>query len=239
VAADTAPAPRARRPVGPPLLAPAAAFVALFLAGLAVPTLLAGGAPFPSPFAPAASSLEHFARHPGALRAGALFQFCAAAPLGAFAAGSARRLGARGRRAPGTALALYGGLAAAFFLALSALAQWALAQPEALDPPGAARALHLVAFAAGGPGHVAPLGLLAGALARGAGRAGLVPKGAAIFGLVPAALAGLATLGLAAPPLLYLLPLARFSALGYLLYAGAALSAPRPRRRPKGKRSPL
>lgn len=214
------PAPRA---VGPSLFAPAAAFAALFLAGLVVPALLAGGEPFPSPFAPAASSLEHFARHGGALRAGALLQFCAAAPLGAFAAGAARRL-----RAPFAPLALYGGLAASFFLTLSALAQWALSQPGALDPPGVARALHLVAFAAGGPGHVVPLGLLAGAIAVASGRAGLVPKGAALFGHAPAALAGLSALGLVAPALFFLLPLARFSALGFLLYAGAALSTRRP-----------
>jgi hypothetical protein len=217
-----APAPRVRRAAGPSPLALAAAFVSLFLAGLAAPTWLAGE-PFPAPFAPAASSLDHFARHPTALRVGALLQFCAAAPLGVFAAEAFRRLRASRRQAPGAALTLYGGTAASFFLALSALAQWALSQPEALDPPGVARALHLVAFAAGGPGHVAPLGLLVGGVARAAGGAGLVPKGAATFGLSVAALAGLSALGLAAPALLVVLPLARFSALGFLLYAGARM----------------
>ncbi len=212
-------APRPRR-AGDPSFGLAAAFVALFLAGLVAPALLAGGEPAPSPFAPDDASLAYAARHAAALRVPAFFQLCAAAPLGAFAALAAGGRRPPGRRRVGAALALFGGFAAAFSLIVAALSLWALSQPAALEAPGAARALHLLAFAASGPGHVVPLGLLVAGVAAGARRP--LPKRAARVGLGVAALAGLSALGLIAPAALYLLPLARFSAFAFLLYAGAA-----------------
>lgn len=210
---------------GPSLVAVGSVFAALFIASLAVGTAMAAGEHFPSPFAPEAATAAYFAQHAQAVAAAAFLQFGAAIPLGIYTATVASRLQFLGLRAAGVFIALFGGLAASFFLALSALTQWVLAQP---GTSGAVHTLHWFAFATGGPGHVVPLGLLVAGVAVSAGLTMRLPRWMMIFGLVVAAVAELSSLSLMVPAAAWLLPLARFPALVWIVCAGALL----PRRMP-------
>src|SRR5438105_942590 len=143
---------------GPSLLALGIVFTTLFLASLVLGTALAGGAHFPSPFAPDAA--EWFARNRTAVVAGAFLQFGASVPLGIYTATIVSRLQFFGLRVAGVHIALFGGLSASFFLAVSALIQWVLGQEAIASSAATVHTLHHLAFATGGFGHVVPLGLL-------------------------------------------------------------------------------
>jgi hypothetical protein len=221
----------ARHP-SPPLVVLAAVQAALFLGSL-LTGALTRGEHFPSPFAPAAASLSFFSSYPLALRWAAFLQLGAAVPLGLFAATAASRLHFLGVRAAGVAIALFGGIGAALLLALSAAFQWALASPEVVASPATVRALHLLAFATGGPAHVELLGILLAGLAVTGGLGRLLPRWMMISGVVLAAVAELSWLALVLPAASGLLPVARFPGLAWLIVAGALL----PRRR-KGAREP-
>jgi hypothetical protein len=204
----------------PSLSAVAAVYAALFLASLVATAVLTRGEHFPSPFGPAASALDFFSRHSRAVRWSAFLQFGSAVPLGIFTATVASRLHFLGVRAAGVSIASFGGVAASVFLALSALAQWVLSWPDVLESQATVRALHLAAFSAGGPGHVVPLGLLIAGVSVTAGVFRLLPRWMMV--------SELSTLSLVLPTAAYLLPLARFPALAWLIAAGALL--PRARR---------
>ena len=208
---------------GPSLLAVGIAFVALFLASLFVGTMLAGGEHFPSPFGPEEQSGAYFSRHASAVAVTAFLQFGSAIPLGIYTATVVSRLQFLGLRVAGVFISLFGGLAASFFLALSALSQWVLAQSGVAGAPGAVRVLHWYAFATGGPGHVVPFGLLLAGVSVTAGLTRRLPRWMMVFGLVVAAIAELSTLALILPAAAWLLPLARFPALVWIICAGALL----------------
>jgi hypothetical protein len=212
-------------------------YTAVFLASLVLTGLLTAGEHFPSPFAPSASSFDFFSRHPLAVRWSAFLQLGAAVPLGLFTATVASRLHFLGVRAAGATIALFGGIAAAVFLALSAVVQWTLSWPDVLAAAGVARALQLMAFAAGGPAHVMALGILLAGVSVTGGLHRLLPRWMMVAGLVLAAVAELSWLCLVLPPASYLLPLARFPGFAWLIVAGALLpdrrkgarvSSPRP-----------
>jgi hypothetical protein len=208
---------------GPSLLALAIAFSALFLASLILGTALAGGEHFPSPYGPEGYSSAYFSQHGKAVAISAFLQFGAAIPLGIYTATVVSRLQFFGLRVAGVFIALFGGLAASFFLALSALGQWVLAQTGVAASAGATRVLHWFAFATGGPGHVVPLGLLLAGVSVTAGLTRRLPRWMMIFGLVVAAIAELSSFALIVPAAAWLLPLARFPALVWLICAGALL----------------
>jgi hypothetical protein len=215
------------RPVrhrGPSLLALAVVYVALFVTGLVVVAALTHGAHFPSPFQPTADVESFFADHPDAVRLGALFQFGAAIPLAIFAATVSSRLRFLGIEAAGASIAAVGGTLASGMAALSALAQWALTQPQV--GPGL-RALHLLAFASGGPGTVAPFGLLIAGVAVTGGLARKLPRWVMWFGLAVAAVAEISSLSIALAPAMVLLPVARFTGFVWMISAGATLTATR------------
>jgi hypothetical protein len=104
-----------------------------------------------------------------------------------------------------------------------------LGQPGVADSAATVRALHLFAFATGGPGHVVPLGLLLAGVAVPAGLMRFLPRWTMTFGLVVAGIAELSTLSLLVPAAAFLLPIARFPAFIWILTAGALL--PQSRRR--------
>jgi hypothetical protein len=218
---------RGVRHPAPPLGVVGAVSALLFFAGIAVSLTLAGGAHFPSPFAPASEWSAYFPAHTDAVRWSALLQFGASVPLAIYAATASSRLRFHGVQAAGATIALVGGVLASAFLALSALLQWVLGMPEVLSSAATVRALHLLAFATGGPGHVVPLGLLVAGLAVTGVLHRLLPRWMLGAGLVIAALAELSTLCLVVPGLIYLLPLARFPALIWLVVAGVRLPASR------------
>lgn len=220
---------------GPSLLALAVVFAGLFVASLVSGTVLAGGDHFPSPFGPEAAAGMYFSRHATAVTVSAFLQFAAAIPLGIYTATAVSRLQFFGLRVAGVFIALFGGLAASFFLALSGLVQWVLAQTAATAGPGPVRVLHFFAFATGGPGHVVPLGLLLAGISVTAGLTRRLPKWMMVFGLIVAAIAELSTLSLVFPSAAWLLPLARFPALVWILCAGGLL--PRTLGRPHPERN--
>ncbi|HTJ40051.1 MAG TPA: hypothetical protein VL738_43180 [Dactylosporangium sp.] len=104
-----------------------------------------------------------------------------------------------------------------------------LSRPEVLDEPALIRALQLLNFAAGGVAHVVPLGLLLAGLAVPGLLARLLPAWLAWAGLVIAGIAELSTLTLLVEPAAYLLPVARFTALAWLIAVGFMLPRQRAR----------
>ncbi|MEU3778595.1 hypothetical protein AB0F11_36415 [Streptomyces sp. NPDC032472] len=212
---------------GPPLGILAVVFTALFLAGLVLSALLADGRPFPSPFGAADRITAYFREHTDATRVSGALQFAASVPLAIYAATVSARLHKLGVRAPGATIALAGGVLASAFLACSGLVTWVLSRPEVTERPELVRALQYLAFGLGGPGHVVLLGLLVAGLAVPGLLARLLPRALAVAGLAIAAVAELATLVLLADGTALLLPVARFTALGWLIAAGFLL----PRRR--------
>lgn len=222
----SSPPPRRVAQGGPPLPLVAGVFAALFVAGLVVSAVVAGGT-FPSPFGDAAAIQAYFAGERDAVLISAVFQFGAAVPLAIFAAAVHARLHQLGVRAAGATIALTGGLLASAFATLSALFQWALSRPTATTDPALVRALHDLTFLAGGPAHVVALGLLLAGIAVPALIVGLLPRWLAIAGLVLAVIAEVSTLALLVPELGVLLPLARFGGMVWLVVAGALLPTTR------------
>jgi hypothetical protein len=216
---------------GPSLAAVGAVVTVLFVASLVLGTVIAGGEHFPSPFEPAPLSSDYFARHAGAVRLAAFLQFGASIPLGIFTATVVSRLRFLGVNVAGTAIALFGGVAASFSLATSALLQWVLSQPGVVESAGVVRAFHLLAFATGGPGTVVPAGLLLAGVSVSAGLHRLVPRWLMWFGLVVAAVAEVSALSLVVPSLAYLLPIARFPSFVWMICTGVLLAKSR---RPQG-----
>ncbi|GAA3372933.1 hypothetical protein [Streptomyces racemochromogenes] len=212
---------------GPPPGVLAAVFTALFLAGLVLSTLLAGGDPFPSPFGPTDTVTSYFRDHTGAVQVSGALQFAASVPLAIYAATVSARLHKLGVRAPGATIALAGGVLASAFLACSGLVTWVLSRPEVASRVEPVRALQYLAFGLGGPAHVVLLGLLIAGIAVPGLLAGLLPRALALSGLVIAALAELSTLVLLTQAAALLLPIARFAGLLWLIAAGFLL----PRRR--------
>jgi len=210
---------KAARHRGPSLLALAVVYAALVLAGVIVPTVLAGGHHFPSPFEPEA--WRWFGEHSTAALASSLLVFGAAIPLGIFAAAASSRVQFLGMKVAGIHIALFGGIASSLALSTSAFAQWVLAQPGISD--SSAHALHLFSFAAGGPGFVVPFGLLLAGIATVAGLQAFIPRWLMWLGLILSALAELAVLALVWRPAVFLLPVVRFAGLLWMIAAGTAL----------------
>ncbi|MGW6419709.1 hypothetical protein [Streptomyces sp. NPDC055055] len=205
----------------------AVVFTALFLAGLVLATVLAGGTAFPSPFGETGEIVAYFRAHSDAVQVAGALQFAAAIPLAVYAATVSARLHRLGVRAPGATIALAGGLLAAGFLACCGLVSWTLSRTDVLELPQLVRALQYLAFATGGPGHVVALGLLVAGIAVPGLLAGLLPRALAVAGLVLATVAELSALTLLLDGAALLLPLARFTCMGWLIAAGFLL----PRRR--------
>ncbi|MDX6729278.1 MAG: hypothetical protein QOK49_4083 [Baekduia sp.] len=214
------------RHVGPPLLP-----LALIASGLLVASLIvgaAGGGPFPSPYDHADVVLRFFADHSTTVRAAATLQFASAVPLAILAASLSSRLRFLGfTHVPGVLIASTGGILASGLLMIGALVQWVLAQPGVRDDPGVVRALADLAFATGGPGHVVCLGLLVAGVAVPATIGRLLPRGVGIAGVALALIAELSTLALPFEHAAFLLPVARFGALLWLITAAALLPARR------------
>jgi hypothetical protein len=85
------------------------------------------------------------------------------------------------------------------------------------------RAVYFLVFLVGGPGHIVALGLLVAGMAVPSLILRLTPRFLAWIGLAIAALSELTTLVLVWPELGVILPIARVSALLWLVGAGALL----------------
>ena len=225
---------------GPPLGVLAVISTALFLIGLFVAAAMAGRF-MPAPTASAQTIQGYFVNNRSAVRVAALFQFGAAVPLAIYAATVSARLHNLGIRAPGATIALVGGVLASTMLALSGLTSWVLSRADVVHDSALTRALHDLSYMTGGPGNVVFLGLLLPGVAVPAFFARLLPRPMVAVGLLLAVVAELSTLSIITDAAGYLLPIARFPALVWLIVAGFML--PRTRRRstapaPTGNRTP-
>ena len=206
---------------GPPLLLPAIAYTVLFVAGVVVPMMMAGGQHFPSPFDSAASVAAYLANHRESIRVGAFLQLGSVLPLAVFSATVASRLQFLGVRAAGVQIAQVGGTAAAALLAMTGALEWAIAQDVGGD--SSIHLVHGLVFATGGPAHVACFGLLVAGVSVAAGIHRLLPRWLAIFGVASAIAAELSTLTLVSESLAALIPIGRFSGMLWMIIAGAVL----------------
>jgi hypothetical protein len=213
---------------GPPLGVLAVLSTALFLLGLFVAAAMAGRF-MPAPTASAQTIQDYFQNNRSAVRVAALFQFGAAVPLAIYAATVSARLHNLGIRAPGATIALVGGVLSSVMLAISGLISWVLSRAEVVHASPLVRALQDFCYMTGGPGNVVFLGLLLAGIAVPAFFARLLPRPLVAVGLVLAVIAELSTLSIIADGAGYLLPIARFPALAWLVVAGFLL--PRTRRR--------
>ena len=208
---------------GPSLVVVATTHAVLFVASLVVSTALAAGQHFPSVLEPQQKSAQFFLDHASAVRFMAFFQFGAAIPLGIFAASATSRLQFLGMKVAGIQIALFGGVSASVALSLSSWIEWALSQTGVTDSAAATRVLHLMAFAAGGPGYIVPFGLLVAGISLTAGLQRFIPRWLMGLGLLIAGVAELSTMVLVCPAAGFLLPVARFGGLIWMISAGAAL----------------
>jgi hypothetical protein len=166
---------------GPPLLLPALVYTVLLLGGAF--TLSAA---FRIPHDSAPSAVAYIARMTRPLSWGSLCEFGSAIPLAVFVATAVSRLHFLRVRAAGVTIALTGGVLAVAMLLLSGLATWSLTRPGIAAADGAVRTLQALAFAAGGPGFVVPLGLFVAGVSVTAGLYRLVPRWIMVLGLVVA-----------------------------------------------------
>src|SRR5262249_21471293 len=195
-------------PRGPSLGALGLVFVSLFAGGLVVTGVMTGGARFPTPYEPVGLAQDYFSRYAEVVRIAAFLQFGAAIPLGIFTATVTSRLRFLRMRVAGGGNLRFFGVAAARFLAppppagwapLSAGAGWVLSQPGMATEAGALRALQLLGFATGGPGHVVTLGLLLAGVSVPSSFAKLIPRWLVWLGLIVAAICELSALSLVFP----------------------------------------
>jgi hypothetical protein len=208
----------------PPLLLLSVAHIALFIGGI-IATIVIAGAPFPSPFEPGTQA--YYAAHPMAPGVAGLCLIASAIPFGLFAAVASSRLRFLGIQAAGVSIALFGGISATIMLVLSGATNWTLSSPEVTEAPAVARALQLLAFAAGGPAFTALFGLLIAGLSISGALAGYLRKWLMWFGVIVAAIAELSLLTFVFEPAAYLLPAARFSGLIWLVCTSVMLPTTR------------
>jgi hypothetical protein len=210
--------------VGAPLLPPVVAYLALTVCAVAVPPLIAGVKPWTSDRA----LLEFFQHHNGAAHASAFFTLASAVPFAVATAVATTRLRTLGLDVPGRIIAQIGGTIAATLLAVAGLSTLALTQRGVADSAPIVRALDGLTFAAGGPGYV----VFAGLLIAGVSIAGLIgrvlPPWLGWAGIALAAVSEIASLSAAFDGADFLLPIARFGGLAWLL--AVALYLPSTRR---------
>src|SRR5438105_14021278 len=111
--------------MGPHIGILAIVFMLLFNIGLSFVISLSGTPPyFPGPWESAETIATYFRNHPHDVLLCAFFQFGSAVPLGLYIVNVVSRLRFLGVKAAGSYIALFGGLLAAFDVALSALFEW-------------------------------------------------------------------------------------------------------------------
>ena len=184
---------------------------------------------FPGPWESAETIASYFQTHPHSVLLCAFLQFGSAIPLGIFTATMVSRLQFLGVRAAGAHIALFGGLMAAFDIAISALVLWVMAYPGIAQETAVLRALYYIVFTTGGVGFSVPTGLLIAGLSIPAAMMKLLPKWLVILGLALAVIGELSALSLVIPGALFLIPLTRFPSFIWLIMAGFKLPKTRNR----------
>jgi hypothetical protein len=209
---------------GPPLVVPGLAFAALSIAGVVI------GAGAPRPGADPAQILAYNTNHPSLLRLAAMLSFGASVPLAIWSATAYRRLRGWGVTAPGSAIALTGGLLAAAMAGVSGLLMWVSSRITGTGAADLAAALRDLTFIAGGPGFVVYFGLLLAGVSVPMLLLG-IRRPLAIAGLVIAAVSELSTVVILTMGAAFTLPVGRFGGLVWLVLASVLLPLARPRAR--------
>ncbi len=202
----------------------AALSFALLFGGLG--TGVAIGGMMPLPYGSAAAVQRYVQAQPLALHIMAVAVFGSSVLLAVYVATVGSRLRWLGVTGAGPAIALVGGTLASGSLAMTGLLGWLMSRPEITGDAAVARALYLLTFLIGGPGHVAALGMLVAGIAA----AGVLPRLTVWAGIAIAALCETTTLVLAWTALGPMLPVARVAAMAWLLAIGIWL--PTRRRHP-------
>lgn len=195
--------------------------VGLLFGGLVIGVALGGVMPLP--YGPVSAVAAYIRAQPVAVHVIAVAMFGSSVPLAIYAATASARLRQLGVTAPGATIALVGGTLAAGALGLAGLLAWTLSRPEIDADTALIRAIYYLVFLLGGPAHIVALGLLVAGVSVPALILGLTPRLLARIGLGIAALSELTTLVLVWPELGVMLPIARVSALLWLVAAGALL----------------
>ena len=209
---------------GPPLGYVALVFALIFNTGLSFVISLRGIPPyFPGPWESAAVIISYFQNQSHAVLFCAFFQFCAALPLGIFAATVVSRLSFLGSTAAGNNIALLGGFMTAFNLALSSMIMWVMAYPGIATDGNLIRALFYIMFITGGVGYSVPLGLLIAGISVPSWFMKTLPKWLTISGIVLAIFGEASIFFMIAPNLLFLIPLTRFPGFIWLIIVGFKL----------------
>jgi hypothetical protein len=195
--------------------------VGLLVGGLAIGVALGGVLPLP--YGPASAVHAYVRAQPAAVQVIATAVFASSVPLAVYAAAAASRLRQLGVNGPAATVALVGGTLAAGALGLTGLLGWTLSRPDVSADAALVRTLYFLVFLLGGPGHIVALGLLVAGMAMPSLTLGLLSRPLALVGAVIAALCEATTLVLAWPELGVLLPIARVTALVWLVAAGALL----------------
>jgi hypothetical protein len=201
----------------------AVVFTGLFLASLVPVTLLFSETHFPGPNQSPEEIVAYFRSESAKVRVCAFLQFGSSIPLGIFTATMVSRLRFHRAEGAGVLIALFGGLGTSFFMGLSALVQWTVAQPGIAANAELTRVLYLLLFSTGGVGFSVPLGLLFAGISVTAGFMRLLPRWLVVFGVILGVVGELSSLSLIVPGALFLIPLTRFPGFIWLIAAGFKL----------------
>lgn len=206
-----------RRHNGPSPAVLAGLSIALLFGGLAFG--VATGGMMPLPYG-STTAIQHYVQtQPLALHIMAVAVFGSSVLLAIYSATVSSRLRWLGVSGAGPTVALTGGTLAAGGLALTGLLGWMMSRPEVAGDTSLVRALYLLTFLIGGPGHVVALGILIAGVAAG----GRLPRATVWAGIAIAALCEATMLVLAWTAVGPILPVARVAALAWLFVVGFRL----------------
>jgi hypothetical protein len=208
---------------GPPLMMVAIVYIALFIASQFASSLLGHGPGYVNPYAPADDVMRFFAANATALRVSNFFIFGSAVPLAVFAATVISRVRFHGVRVAGIDIALFGGIAAAAALGVCGLVAWVLSVQEVSASIAAVRALHFLSFLFGGLAFAVGFGVFAAGVSITGYFARLLPRWVMVLGMVIAVAGEFSSLSLITYPANFLLPIARFGGMIWLLAVAAKL----------------
>ena len=208
----------------PPLGLVAIIFTILFGVGLCFVVSFKTGEPnFPGPWKSADEIVTYFQTHSWAVLVCAFFHFGAAIAFGEFAVSTMSRLRFFGVNASGAYIALFGGLMAAFNMALSSAVLWVMSFGVVAQSSAVLPALYYLQFALGGVGFSVPIAVFMAGVCIPAAFMKLLSKWIVIFGLILTGIGALSWFSWVFPKLCFLIPLTIFPSFIWMIATGFAL----------------
>jgi hypothetical protein len=192
-----------------------------FLGLLGVAFYLAAVRPsaiYPSPFWPRARIDQFFAENTTDVRGLGAVQALIAVSLLSFGTSLTGLLRAdAGKSVPFFWAALGGVIVASAFVMVSAIFVWTLSRPATVESPPLVRALHDLAYLAGGPAHVLAIALFLGANSAAIFATDVLPEWVAWLGAAGAAVSALAVTTMLWQPAAWILPVTRVLLAAWIL----------------------